>query len=189
MDRKKCIKCNIKKYTCDFHKDKSKADGLRPRCKQCRKKVSKVYYEENKEQIIDKVTDWRNKNRPRFKKYNSERKKKKRREDPVFVLKERISNSIRKSFRDNSVTKKESSFKMLGYTPRDLFSHLNKFINYPCQVCESIEINIHNSHIDHILPISLGKNKAEIIELNQIKNLRLICVECNLKKSNKLENL
>jgi hypothetical protein len=41
-------------------------------------------------------------------------------------------------------------------------------------------------HIDHIIPISVGKNKEEIEGLNHYLNLRPLWAEENLKKSNKI---
>jgi 5-methylcytosine-specific restriction endonuclease McrA len=41
-------------------------------------------------------------------------------------------------------------------------------------------------HIDHIIPISHGKNQKEIYKLNYYTNLRPLWKIENLKKSNKL---
>lgn len=46
-----------------------------------------------------------------------------------------------------------------------------------------IEIEVKGSHIDHIQPISKFPELAI-----EIKNLRLLCPNCNVKKGNKCEN-
>lgn len=44
---KKCTKCKIEKELSEFNKDKSRKDGLQPRCKSCVKQYNKQYYNQN----------------------------------------------------------------------------------------------------------------------------------------------
>ena len=48
-----CNKCQINKTYEHFHKDKSKKDGHRNQCKECELAKKKVYYQENKEKILN----------------------------------------------------------------------------------------------------------------------------------------
>ena len=48
-------------------------------------------------------------------------------------------------------------------------------------------VSISESVIDHIIPISLAQNVKEIIELNSLSNLRLICKSCNQLKGTLLK--
>lgn len=41
---KTCCRCNVPKSSDQFHKDKRRADGLFPQCKECRKAYAKTYY-------------------------------------------------------------------------------------------------------------------------------------------------
>jgi hypothetical protein len=41
-------------------------------------------------------------------------------------------------------------------------------------------------HVDHIKPISIGKNKKEIEDLNHYTNLKPLWANENLRKSNKI---
>ena len=50
METKQCTKCKEVKPVSEFYKDKAKKDGLRPQCKECKKK----HYQENK----DKISEW-----------------------------------------------------------------------------------------------------------------------------------
>lgn len=41
---KKCLKCGIEKPLSEYHKDKTRATGLRERCKDCRCKHPKIFF-------------------------------------------------------------------------------------------------------------------------------------------------
>lgn len=183
MELKICSKCKKEKNIKEFPFDKSKSDGRYSSCKKCKNESANPYYEKNRKKIIRKMNEWRNKNRERHRENNRRRKKAKRKNDPCYVLKQRVSCSIRRAFRENNVTKIESSFKMLGYEPKKLYEHLARYLEKPCKICQKKIITLENSHIDHIKPISLAKTKDEIIELNQLDNLQLLCADCNHKKS------
>jgi len=52
METKICRKCNLEKDICEYHKDKTKKDGLFIYCKLCTINRSKIYYKNNKEKIL-----------------------------------------------------------------------------------------------------------------------------------------
>jgi RNA ligase (TIGR02306 family) len=51
-----------------------------------------------------------------------------------------------------------------------------------------VVINLENSHIDHIVPLAQARTITDVISLNQLNNLRLICSKCNLKKGAKMDS-
>lgn len=53
-DTKPCACCRTQKPFSSFHKDKSKQDGLRTFCKECRKTGTKDYYARNRNALIAK---------------------------------------------------------------------------------------------------------------------------------------
>lgn len=61
---KKCTSCGeVKPANSDnFGKDRSKKDGMRPSCKECKKISDKSYVEKNKEKVISKKKEWYRKN-------------------------------------------------------------------------------------------------------------------------------
>jgi hypothetical protein len=71
---KKCHKCKLTYDITNFHKDKSKKDGLSSRCKVCQNKISKTYRENNPEYFIRKNKEHYDKtqNPKRYKKYQKE---------------------------------------------------------------------------------------------------------------------
>lgn len=73
-----CIICKIEQLESCYHKDKSRSDGLNPRCKTCKKVVdanyrknnkakinenNRIYYTNNSEKIINRANVWYNENR------------------------------------------------------------------------------------------------------------------------------
>jgi len=65
---KKCPKCNIEKQEIEFHKCKSRKDGLNGWCKICKRNNDK----ENSESIKKKARIYRGKNKDHIKKYQEE---------------------------------------------------------------------------------------------------------------------
>lgn len=185
MGLKVCLICEQEKSLNEFHEDKSKKDGCRPRCKECRKEYSKEYHRKHQTKIIEKAAEWRAKNRISYNKRSSKRKRVKRKNDSLFSFQERISKSLRVVLRNNGLIKKSKTFEMLKFNPQALNEHLSKYLNKFCMICCKKTIALDNSHIDHVKPTSLAKTEQEIIELNQLSNLRLICSTCNIKKGNK----
>ena len=56
---KTCIKCKIEKDATDFNKSSRKKDGLQCECRVCQNKTAKSYYENNREELVDKATSRR----------------------------------------------------------------------------------------------------------------------------------
>lgn len=49
---KLCTKCNTRKNKKEFHKNKTKPDGLQPHCKQCAKQHHTTWYQQNKKRVM-----------------------------------------------------------------------------------------------------------------------------------------
>lgn len=54
---KKCIICNEGKNLSEYHKDKSKKDGLSNKCKSCVKSYQKTYQKEYRKLNVDKIKE------------------------------------------------------------------------------------------------------------------------------------
>lgn len=80
--------------------------------------------------------------------------------------------------------KRGRTFDMLGYTPAELKTHLErqfkKGMNWE---------NRHLWEIDHIIPISTAKTEDDVIALNQLSNLRPLWAEKNNEKKDKILSL
>lgn len=57
---RRCISCSMEYPATPeyFHRDKTKPDGLDPRCKPCRKDMARQYFLKNKETILQKHAQW-----------------------------------------------------------------------------------------------------------------------------------
>ena len=55
---KKCKKCKETKEITKFYKDKTKKDGLQPRCKSCVTVIVKIYRQNNKDKTKEYYKTW-----------------------------------------------------------------------------------------------------------------------------------
>lgn len=170
ITHKKCCKCKEIKTINLFHKDKSKKDGLRYTCIECRriynqedkKMVSeqkKEYYKENRKIIIEYAKTYRQKNKDRL----NEEKKVYRTTPKGKVV------GINASHRRRSL-------KGQGDVTTNQLLEL-KQTTKQCYWCGT---SLKNKvvHIDHYVPISKGG-------LHTLSNIVVSCAKCNLAKSAK----
>ena len=61
-ETKVCSTCKQEKNKTEFHKRSGRACGVISACKTCREKVSRIYYENNTEEIIDKACKYQKDN-------------------------------------------------------------------------------------------------------------------------------
>jgi hypothetical protein len=61
-----CSKCKIEKEITDFNKSSRNIDGLRYSCRECDKKVRKIYNENNRDKIIEGKKRYRENNRDKI---------------------------------------------------------------------------------------------------------------------------
>lgn len=122
-----------------------------------------------------------------IRRYNARRKLSERQ----AILKKlcgRVSWHLYQCLRQAGLKKKHSTFDILGYSKLDLKDHLESFLDKPCRRCSNVILTIENSAVDHIIPRSWVRSHDDIVWVNQMKNLRLICWDCNRDKSDKLED-
>lgn len=148
---KKCCKCRkIKKeneyYQCiRKQKDGTKYKSLRDYCIDCVLILKREYCIENRDKII------KMRQTEEFKIKRREAKKKRLREDPVYKLRESISNTVNKAFKKFGSNKVGNSIlKYLNYEITALRDHLES------QFDEHMTWENHGTywHLDHIIPQS-----------------------------------
>ena len=66
---KKCTKCGERKLLKEFDKDKTKKDGRKSQCKECKKVYAKQYRKDNVEHIKERNKQYRQDNAEYFKQY------------------------------------------------------------------------------------------------------------------------
>lgn len=167
------------KYRCS-EEGRTKEEEYRRTHKEEIDRRSKEHYTNNKDRKKELGKLWKKNNPDKYKELVRKQNQKKR-QDPIGNLSNRLRLSMRKAYRKGGVSKTGRTFSLLGYTPKQLYNHLSVFYTQPCQRCGS-DIDSLNAHMDHILPIGTAKTEEDIIRLNQLGNLRMICSVCNLKK-------
>ena len=166
-------KTHLKKYRSEYYKIHKKE----------LKEKQKIYNTKNIEKRKVHYKDFREKNKEKIK----EQKKEyylKNKNKPEFILSIKISSYIRECL--NGTKNKIHWENLVGYTTNDLIKHLEKTSPYLIEDYLNGEL-----HIDHIIPKSLYKyisyEDEEFKKCWNLRNLRLITIEENLNKSNKLD--
>jgi 5-methylcytosine-specific restriction endonuclease McrA len=180
---KKCSKCGIEKAFNCFNKDKSKKDGLRPQCKDCRKEYReqnkekakdfyeankdkiKDYYKQNKDRLLQAQKDFYEANKDKIKEYQKEYQKEYRQTERgklVYKLKSQKRRTLKREL-PNTLTKEE-------------WLETLKHFNHSCANCGSNESPIH---IDHFVPLSSGEKGTTVT------NCIPLCSRCNCSKGAK----
>lgn len=192
---KTCSKCKLEKELSDYPKDKYTKDGYTPSCKVCRytktNQWAKDNYQENKEQVLQKNSNWRKENWEAVYKQRmssgSHRKSMNRwyhnkgKHNIQHVLKERLRQRIR-----NTVTKgykSTSSIKLLGCN----VTFFKEYLQH--QFLENMSWDNYGEwHIDHIIPcdsfdLTILEEQAKCFHYT---NCQPLWAKDNLIKGNKL---
>jgi len=177
------------------------------RCVECQKIFKHNIYLRNKENQLKRQKKKRENNLEEYKIYsknyynnNKEKcneafklyKKKRRKEDSLYKLKENIRSNIGRTFRDKNITKNSKTFEILGCDFETFKNHIESlwdnwmnWNNYGIDNLTKLEPN-KTWDIDHHIPVSKGKNEEEIIKLNHYTNLKPLCSYYNriVKRNN-----
>lgn len=201
---KRCSRCATDLPISCFNRDKSTGDGLQCKCRGCQKEVRRDWYERNREHEIAKSVQWARENPEKA------REKDKRR---AIARPGRTTARARKWRQDNPERAAEFSRKWKKANPEavremgrlayarnpDKFlarSHRRRVKDpetgsvftekdvkriYALQkgLCTCCGVKLGNAfERDHIIPIALNGT-------NDPKNIQLLCIPCNKRKSDK----
>lgn len=112
------------------------------------------------------------------------------RRNPRLWMAKKIRNYFNESMalrRSGGVVRVRGVFTRLGYSPAEAFNRLSRFVGKACVLCRAVRITWGNSHIDHRIPLASATTTVEVLGLWELKNLRLLCASCNLRKGSKIE--
>ncbi len=201
VSEKVCSKCGLPKTTDCFAKDKSRADGLFPQCKDCGKPYRRKYYLANKEKIISDTTKRRKNDRDKANRQsrawdarNKEKKKESAKKsyhknkalhpkvlkDPLVKLEEnrlrvRRWNAEHPERRaEHSRNRRASKKGNGGHITAKEWEELKAFYDYTCLRCGRKEPEIKLT-LDHVLPLKMGGR-------HEISNAQPLCNSCNASK-------
>ena len=146
------------------------------------KKYSKTHYLKNKEKYIESNKKYRK--TQKYRDARNKQRRNRRKTDPNFRIRERISVEIWNALKTQKVSKNMSIDRTIGCS----ISHLRKHLEAKFKKGMSWENYGKLWHIDHIIPTSLVDLK---IESNQkfvfnYKNFQPLWAKDNMKKSNKI---
>lgn len=164
MITKQCTKCYEEKPLEDYHNLKRGKYGKCSYCKECANSWNKEWTNENRDHI-----------RKRYVSYSSKRRK----EGANWYFNRILSNQVRRFILDKKGKRTED---ILGETFDNVRRHLEK------QFEDGMNWNNFGEwHIDHIVPLSSGRNQEELIKLNHYTNLQPLWAKDNLSKGAKLD--
>lgn len=146
----------------------------------------KEYKQKNREKISKRYSEYYIKNKDTMLQKNREYRKKRKKEDYIFRLKEDIRTVIRHSFKRKGIKKSHKTEQIIGCTITELKNHLLQtfFENYGYE-WDGIE----DVHIDHIVPLATANTEEEVIKLCHYTNLQLLKAKDNLEKGCKMPPL
>jgi hypothetical protein len=205
METKICNGCLLSKNIIEYNKDKNRKDGLQPLCKSCNRNYkkkyyqnnkneildkSKIYYDKNKENIIKRVKVWGEKNEVKTKEYKkkyvennrdfiNKKMSHRKKNEPILKLKMLYRSKINKILG----SKREKTFDLIGCSPIKLKQHLEE--QFKEGMCWENH-GLFGWHIDHIIPLSSAKNDDELKKLCHYTNLQPLWALDNILKRDKL---
>lgn len=171
---------NIWKCLCDCgnYKDVKRADMSGGKVVSCGCRRKELLSGELRRGIFKEGAVWKTKE------YYRDWKRDKRKNDPLYGLKARMTSNLRSSLKFIGVKKSKASFDILGYSPEELYRHIERSF-----AKGMTWENRSEWHIDHIIPLSTAKTEDDLISLNQLSNLRPMWAMENIKKANKVTTL
>lgn len=216
MYRKRCLKCQRKRLAKFFSKRSASSDGLQKICKDCANSNNHKYYKNNKSYYIDRYASNRDillkrnkkwnknnqdktkehrrkflKNNPdyysKYRELNKEKLNTKTRIRDSFRLKNDIIFKLKKNYRNRlydyykGSNRSKTSEKIIGISWNGFKLHIEQ------QFSSGMTWeNYGEWHIDHIVPLSSGKDKKELEKLFHYTNCQPLWAKENLSKSDKL---
>src|SRR5690554_5173678 len=192
MKVKKCYRCEFELPLCQFHKCRSKKDGLQSKCKKCAYEVSKEWKDKNRDHVNKQGRSWTSNNpdkayekSKRWHKRNPDwqaaYKRRKRKEDPVFAMMDRARCRIWQIVKMKHRAKNDTTKNIVGCSWEELSKHIeSKFVDGM-----SWE-NRSEWQIDHIIPLSSAKTEQEVLDLCHYTNLQPLWAYDNKSKGGKI---
>lgn len=203
---KRCPKCGVEKSASDFHKDRTKYDGLASRCKACRAGEESGRYQTQRDAILEQKAKYYRENLDARKAYNNGRYASRKDEFAAEKRAWRAANPDkmrlvnRKHYAKNgesvraqnkawalanpeviaAISRRRKARKLGGVSEPYTRRQLLQIQGFRCFYCPSELEDDRTTHVDHVLPLSSGF--AYDVPLN----VRASCAPCNLSKGDRI---
>jgi hypothetical protein len=205
MDTKICKRCDVDKLLSEFGKNSKLKSGLSNVCFDCRRIESKNFYTKNKEKelerhrkksknfrlnnrekALNKLYDWKSKNKDHINEYAKKYYHNRKKQDSLFILTRRARAVVISSFKracNGRYIKGNKTEDILGCSFFEFMNFIENLFK------EGMSFNNYGEwELDHKIPISSAKNEEEIIKLNHYSNFQPLWKLENRLKSNKIIN-
>lgn len=141
------------------------------------REAAKIHYYKNRVENCIKSNNYAKNNREKI----NNRIREKRKNDPLFKISERIRACVCKIHKLKGIEKTTKSEIILGTSFQKAKEHIEK------QFVKGMSWDNYGEwHIDHIIPLSIGKNKQELMELSNYQNLQPLWAFDNQSKQSKI---
>jgi hypothetical protein len=140
--------------------------------------TKKEWLKNNKEKQKEKSKEWSKNNRKILSKKDRER----RESDHLFRTIRYVRNRINQYFKSKNYKKDSQSFNLVGCSPDFLRLYIQSLFTDGM----SWDLVGKEIHIDHIIPLSSGKNIDEVKLLCHYTNLQPLWAKDNLTKGNRI---
>ena len=187
---KLCSKCFMPKLLIEFSRCVKSPFFKSASCKEC----EKIYRELNKEAIGRKRAEYRKENAgllaEKQRSYSQINRKacstytaNRRKTDPLFKLRHKLSNLIYTSLKLKGYRKNSKTCVLLGADFETVYTHLvqTAIKNY------GFFDERYDYHIDHFIPCASAKTEEELIKLQHYTNLQYLTPEDNMRKGAKMD--
>jgi hypothetical protein len=205
---KKCSKCKEIKTLNEFYKDKHKVDGITSNCKICVKQGSSLYYNQNRETVIERTSKYGKKYMKKYVVQNIEYfqnyRKSYRESNPdyqkqyhhqYYVENKESLNEYQKEWNKINIhsTKWRSllseTVKRLGQKKESSTSNLLKYSALELKEhLDSLGMIWDYHQIDHKVPITWFKEDTPPHIVNDLRNLQPLSPEENQIKGNRFSS-
>jgi hypothetical protein len=183
MEGKICNKCNVFKSLDEYYRNKNEKDGRQYTCKSCFAEYQREYHKKNKESLRQKRMKYRSDPEIRKSHYKvcTEYQKRRRREDPLFKVKNNLRRRINDAYTASYWTKTSRNQDVLGCDYDTAFKHIES------QFREGMSWDNYGEwHIDHIIPLCSANNVFELEILCHYTNLQPLWAAENISKGGSL---
>lgn len=170
---------NLAEYYRNYRKDNPEVNKIN----------TKKYRENNPERAKQSTKDYKEKNKDKLKTYANSYKQRrneltiqKKKNDPLFALKEKIRATISKAIKRKNIKKTTKTTQILGCSFDDfkiyIESKFESWMTWENRGLYNGELN-YGWDLDHIIPISNAKCEEDVIKLNHYTNFQPLCSKIN----------
>lgn len=144
--------------------------------------TNRRYRERNRDKRVATHRNWRRTNPEKWRSCWLASRDKRKQTDVTYALKFNVGCLIRNALRKGGFSKRSRTQAILGCSFEEFRAHLER------QFLPGMTWgNRTEWHLDHIIPISLGKTQGQIERLNHYSNLQPLWGKENISKSNKYD--